>query len=226
MTAITAQDILKYITMIRVNFPPDAYSFVNAKDLDKYLTTGEETDTSILIKSWLAILKGYPRELCNNAVINAIKNFEYGKYPKINDILKEIERMREAYEKSDAELWAELSTAIREVGRWYSRFNETFTISADSNVTQGDYAREQVAKIFNELSPELKEYCRSQRGLIDLSEIPTKDFQFEKARFLRVMPTIKERARVRQQTGESLAGLIQGLSGAIACDDKKQLTGG
>lgn len=211
MTAITPADCNKYITTIRINFE-NAYK----------KQTDEERE--ILIRSWYAILKEYPKEIVDKAVLQAIKHAEYA--PRIGTIVKEIERMREAYEKSDAELWAELRGAVREVGRWYPRFAETFTISADSNVTQGDYAREQVAKIFNDLSPELKEYCRNQRGLIDISQIPESDLQYEKARFLRVMPTLKERARVRQETSEQLAGIIQGLSGAISCDGMKQLTGG
>lgn len=209
MTAITAQDINKYITTIRINFE-NAYK------------TQTDEERQILIKSWYAILKDYPKEIVDKAVLQAIKHAEYA--PRIGTIVKEIERMREAYEKSDAELWAELRSVLREVEKCaYSfRFN-----AMDANgKTQGDNARDRVEEIFNGLSPELKDYCRNSRGLIDIAQMSEKDITlYERPRFMRVIPTIKERARTRQETGEQLAGLIQGLTGAIGCDGMKLLKG-
>lgn len=208
MTEITAADINKYITTIRINFE-NAYK------------TQTDEERQILIKSWYAILKDYPKEIVDKAVLQAIKHAEYA--PRIGAIVKEIERMREAYEKSDAELWAELRGVFREVEKCaYSfRFN-----AIDSNgKTQGDNARDRVEEIFSGLSPELKEYCRNSRGLIDIAQLPESDLQYEKARFLRVIPTLKERQRTRQETPERLAGIIQGLSTALECDGMKLLNG-
>ena len=207
MTRLTPQDVLKYITTIRINFE-NAYK------------TQTDEEREILIKSWYAILKDYPKEVCDVAVINAIKNAEFA--PRIGTIVKEIEKMREAYEKSDAELWAELRGVFREVEKCAYSFR--FNAIAPNGKTQGDNARERVEEIFNGLSPELKDYCRNSRGLIDISQLSENDIQFEKARFLRVMPTIKERAKTRSET-PNLAGLIQGLSGALECDGTKLLQG-
>lgn len=209
MTAIQPTDINRYITTIRINFE-NAYK------------TQTDEERQILIKSWFAILKDYPKEIVDKAVLQAIKHAEYA--PRIGSIVKEIERMREAYEKSDAELWAELRGVLREVEKCAYCFR--FNALDDNGKTQGDNARERVEEIFNGLSPELKDYCRNQRGLIDVAQMSENDLTlYERPRFNRAMPTIKERARTRQETGEQLAGIIQGLSGALDCDGTKLLKG-
>ncbi len=209
MTAITPQDVNKYLTTIRINFE------------NSYKTQTDE-ERQILIKSWCAILKDYPKEIVDKAVLQAIKHAEYA--PRIGTIVKEIERMREAYEKSDAELWAELRSVLREVEKCAYCFR--FTALDANGKTQGDNARDRVEEIFNGLSVELKDYCRNSRGLIDVAQMPEKDLTlYERPRFMRVIPTIKERARTRQETGEQLAGLIQGLSAALDCDGMKQIQG-
>ena len=209
MTAITAQDINKYITTIRINFE-NAYK------------TQTDEERQILIKSWYAILKDYPKEIVDKAVLQAIKHAEYA--PRIGAIVKEIERMREAYEKSDAELWAELRGVLREVEKCVYCFR--FNAMEENGKTQGDNARDRVEEIFNGLSIELKDYCRNPRGLIDVAQMSDNEITlYERPRFMRVIPTIKERERVRQETPEALAGIIQGLTGALACDDMKLLKG-
>lgn len=212
MTAITAHDINKYITTIRINFE-NAYK------------TQTDEERQILIKSWFAILKEYPKEIVDKAVIDAIKYTRSKDFaPRIGDIVERIEKMREAYEKSDAELWAELTGVLREVHRNYYAFR--FTAIDYNGKTQGDNARERVAEIFNGLSDELKEYCRTQRGLIDIAEYTDEQLSYERGRFMRTIPTIKERAKTRQETPEQLAGLIKGLSVAIKCNEMKQIKGG
>lgn len=209
MTAITPADCNKYITTIRINFE-NAYK------------TQTDEEREILIKSWYAILKDYPKEICDKAVLQAIKHAEYA--PRIGTIVKEIERMREAYEKSDAELWAELRGVLREVEKCAYSFR--FNAIDDNGKTQGDNARDRVEEIFNGLSIELKDYCRNSRGLIDVAQMSENELTlYERPRFMRVIPTIKERARTRQETPESLAGIIQGLSAALDCDGMKQIQG-
>jgi uncharacterized protein YhaN len=203
MTALTLEDVVKYVTMIRINFE------------NAYKAQSDE-EREMLYMSWFAILKDYPKEVCDKAVINAIKNAEFA--PRIGSIVKEIERMREAYEKSETELWAELSNVLREVNACRSRFNATFI--EENGRSQGDNARIRLKEIFDELSPELKEYCRNADGLLEIAKIETADLQFEKARFLKMIPTLKERAKTRQETSDKLAGLIQGLSGQFAIDNE------
>ena len=207
MTPITPQDVNKYITTIRINFE------------NSYKTQNDE-EREILIKSWYAILKDYPKEIVSQAVIDAIK---YAKFaPRIGDIVERIEKMREAYEKSDEELWSELTGVLRKVSSNTYAYRYTF-IEANGK-TQGENALQRNKDIFAGLSDELKAYCQSLDDLEKIAEYTDEQLSYEKGRFLRIMPTIKQRARTRQET-PNLAGLIQGLSVAIECDGMKLLKG-
>ena len=210
MTPITPTDVNKYITTIRINFE------------NAYRTQTDE-EREILIRSWYAILKEYPKEVVDKAVINAIKNAEYA--PRIGSIVKEIEKMQVALEKSDAELWAELTGVLRDVARNVYAFRFTY-IEANGR-TQGDNARIRVKEIFNGLSPELKEYVRNTKGLIEIAGYTDEELTYERGRFIRTMPQVKERAKTRQQMPESLAGIIQGLANhfTLGCDGTKLLQG-
>lgn len=202
MTPITPQDVNKYITTIRINF-------------ENSYKTQTDKEREILIKSWFAILKDYPKEIVDKAVINAIKYSEFA--PRIGTIVKEIEKMREAYEKSDEELWAEFTVALEKVNRVNMFGNRDWL----DNGRLVNPAKETL-RIYKGLSPELQSFVGDIPELIALSKRET--LEYEKGRFLRTMPTIKERARTRQET-PNLAGLIQGLSSAIDCDGLKLLKG-
>lgn len=195
MTQLTINDVNQYITMIRINFE-NAYK----------AQTAEERE--MLLASWYAILKDYPKEVCDTAVLNAIKNATFA--PRIGSIVKEIEKMQEAYEKTEAELWAELQGCLREVGACAYRFR--FNFIEANGLTQGENARIRANEIFNNLSPELKEYCRNVNGLIELAQLDGEQMSFEKGRFNKMMPQLKDRAKTRAQIGGNLTGLIQSLS--------------
>ena len=181
--------------MIRINFE-NAYKTQNIEERE------------MLLASWYAILQEYPKEICDKAVINAIKNAEFA--PRIGNIVKEIENMQEAFEKTDHELWAELISKFREVRRFASRVNNNFVES--NGLTQGENARQILEEIFDELSPELKDYCRNSRGLIELAQYSEEQLSYERGRFIRTMPQLRERKKTRAQTPINLAGLIQGIS--------------
>lgn len=195
MTKITIEDVNKYITMIRINFE-NAYKTQNIEERE------------MLLASWYAILQEYPKEICDKAVINAIKNAEFA--PRIGNIVKEIENMQEAFEKTDHELWAELISKFREVRRFASRVNNNFVES--NGLTQGENARQILDEIFDELSPELKDYCQNSRGLIELAQYTEEQLSFERGRFIKTMPQLRARKKMREQTPVNLAGLIQGIS--------------
>ena len=195
MAHLTINDVNQYITMIRINFE-NAYR----------AQTDEERE--MLLASWYAILQNYPKEVCDAAVLNAIKNAEYA--PRIGSIVREIEKMQVAYEKTDAELWAELKGCMREVAECVYRFR--FTYIEPNGLSQGDNARLRVKEIYNGLSPELKEYCRNEHGLIELAQLTDEQMSFEKGRFNKAMPVLKERAKTRAQIGGgSLFGLIHSM---------------
>lgn len=195
MTPLTMEDVNKYITMIRINFE-NAYKAHN------------DEERQMLLQSWYAILREYPKEVCDRAVINALKNAEFA--PRIGAIVKEIERMQVAYEKSESELWAELKGALRVAADCAYRFRFNFVEA--NGLTQGENAKIKLRGVFDNLSPELKEYCRNEHGLIELSQLTEEQLSYEKGRFNRTMPQLKERAKTRAQIGGNLSGLLQGMS--------------
>lgn len=190
MTALTIEDINRYITTIRINFE------------NAYKTQSEE-ERVLLYKTWFACLKEYPKEIVDKAVLNAIKHAKFA--PRIGDIVEQIESLRVAYEKTDAELWESLTRVLPEVGKimyfgtqrsWYNGR------LIDPN--------EEVNRIYAELDPLLQDYVGGIAGLVTLAR--TEKLDFEKARFLKTVPTLKARARTRHDTGDGLAAIAAGLA--------------
>ena len=192
----TKLDAIKAITKIRVNFP------------NAFPTESDEQE-QLLIETWYECLEEYPAELVARALKESLKTAKFA--PKIGDITEKIEAMRTAYEKSDAELWAELMGVLREVERCAYSFKYTYV--DESGISQGDQARNRVAAIFDNLDPVLKDYCRNQRGLVELAQYTDEQLSFERGRFIRVIPQMRKNARIRRETPSMLANLVQGLSG-------------
>lgn len=200
MAALTLQDCLKYLTMIRINFE-NAYK----------MQTSEEKQ--ILIRSWFEILKDYPKEVCDKAVMNAIKNAEFA--PRIGTIVKEIEKLRTAYEKTDGELWTELTGVLNSVGRlMYFGTSKHWYNGKLIDPT------EEVEKIFEKLDPLLQNYVGGVSGLVALSKKET--LEYEKGRFLKNVEILRTRERTKQETPLGLQGIIKELSRPT--DDTKLLS--
>lgn len=200
---LSIKDIHQYITMIRINFE-NAYK------------TQTDEERKMLYGSWFAILKNYPKEICDKAVINAIARAEFA--PRIGSIVKEIESMLEAYEKTDHELWAELTSVLREVSSCAYAFR--YTYREENGLTQGENARNRVIEIFNGLSQELKAYCKNWQGLVEIARQPLDQLKFEQSRFTKVMPQLRERTKMRAQT-PGLETLLQGVNTQLLLDGQK-----
>ena len=198
---LTKTDIVKFITKIRVNFE-NAYK-CNSKE-----------ENILLVESWYDILCKYPKEVCEKAVNAALEHATQGKAPRIGDIVTFIKKMQSAYEKDDSELWAELQGVLREVSRCVYMFNHTYV--EEDGISQGDKARNRVAEIFNSLDPALKDYCRDQRGLVELARYTDEQISYERGRFMRIMPTVRERIKTRQETPENIQMLLQGMADKMA----------
>lgn len=179
--------------MIRINFE-NAYK------------THSDIERQILIKSWYEILKEYPKEVCDKAVIAAIRTAEFA--PKIGTIVKEIEKMQEAMQKTGTELWSELTAVLRQLAN--NAYKYRFNYIEENGRTQGENAREANKKIFASLSPELKAYYNDLAGLIRLTQLTNDDLNFEKARFLRDLPQLRERAKVKRRLPNEVVGMLGG----------------
>ena len=209
MQKITLQDINKYITTIRIEYP-------NAFPIQAKTETERAELYKMLCVSWYKQLEQYPKEVCDVAVMNALGNARDGRYPRIGDVKYQVERIEEACQKSDNELWAELQSVLWEVA------NNVGLYKYEAN---GEQARKRNREIFESLSPELKEYCQNIDGLTEIAFYDIDKLGFERGRFIKALPQIKERAKVRATLPEAVKSLVTGerlLIGGKYEDEKKQ----
>lgn len=180
MTPLKKTDIHKLLVLIRANFE-NAYNFKT------------EEEARLLVEFWYDSLKGYPKELVYQAVGNAIKRSEYA--PKIANVLNEIERLTGANAKTDIELWAELDDVLYEVSdtAQYLRYPQHY-----------ERANKKLQKLYDVLSDEIKLYVVNVSALVFIAEMDAESLKFEKVRFLKTMPTLKEHSRNKKAAEQFL----------------------
>lgn len=180
MTELKKTDIHKLLVLIRANFE-NAYSFKT------------EEEARLLIEFWYDSLKGYPKEVVYQAVGNAIKHSEFA--PKIANILNEIKVLNSVNEKTDIELWAELDDVLYEVydTAQYLRYPQHFN-EADKKLNE----------IYNALSDEVKLFVVNVSTLMEIAAMDSESRKFEKARFLKSMPSLREHASNKAQSEQFL----------------------
>lgn len=180
MTELKPKDILDVITLIRVNFD-NAYNFKT------------EEEAKMLVSFWYDSLKEYSKEVVYQAVANAIKHSEY--VPKLANILNEIKALSSLNEKTDIELWAELDDILYEVydTAQYLRYPQHFE-SADKKLNE----------LYNALSDDIKLFVVNVSTLIEIAAMDKESRKFEKARFLKSMPDLREHAKNKAQAEQFL----------------------
>lgn len=200
--------IVEYIALINLQFP-NAYQFSADRDKETFISL------------WFEGLKSYPKELCDVAVKNALYKAEFA--PKIATVIKEAESLLEAQGSSDGELWNELVTALAAIRSELPYAGERYdtVIHDDTGLTTAGEARRRIAKVYDGLDVRLKEYCGSMRGFMDVAQTDEADLQFEKGRFMKRLPAITERIKIKRQTPPQLASLIKSLAG----EENKRLLG-
>ncbi|MGN0812807.1 MAG: hypothetical protein ACI4MQ_04765 [Candidatus Coproplasma sp.] len=169
MTQLTIDDIVKYIVKIKLNFE-NAY------------TATTDIERQLLAESWYEALSEYPKDICDQAVNNALKNAKFA--PRLGDITEEIENLINADSKSDEELWAELVSTLPRV----------YEISRYSTYPQySAWAHAKLTEIFNSLDQSLQAYVVNTAALVELSEQTAENLKFEKARFFKQASTLRKR---------------------------------
>lgn len=198
---ITKSEIVKIVTAIKIQCP-------------EALPYKDETELDILVDMWFDIFKGITKEIVWTATRNALKNTVYQKQNWVGAISQEIEKLRTAYEKTDGELWTELTSVLNGVGKlmyfgtarhWYNgKLIEPM---------------EEVNKIYQKLDPILQNYVGGVSGLIALSKQET--LEYEKGRFLKNVEILRTRERAKKETPLALAGIVQELSGRFVIESKE-----
>lgn len=184
MAVLSEEDIVRYIIKIKLNFEN---AFSPANDFERQL----------LIESWLDALREYPKEVCDIAVNNALKKAKFA--PRLGDITEEIESILNADKKTDEELWAELTDILPRVYD-ISRYNSYPHYAA--------WAQHKLQEIFNSLDKSVQLFVVNTSTLTELSEMTEESLHFEKARFLKQLPSIRKRGEERERA-QKLLGLIK-----------------
>ncbi len=165
---LTKNDVIKIIELIRVNYD-NAYSGLS-KD-----------ETALLLDFWYDSLKKYPKETVFECVKNAINSCEYA--PRLANIVKEVRRLQEANAPTDEQLWAELTNVLGQV----------YQVSRYLSYPQySQWTNAQLNKLYDGLSEELKLFVVNRSTLIDIAEMTDENLQYERARFFKQMPTLRQ----------------------------------
>jgi len=126
-------------------------------------------------------LKKYPKETVFNCVNNAINSCEYA--PRLANIVKEIRKIQQASAHSNAELWAELTGVLGKV----------YQISRYLSYPQySQWTDTELNKVYDGLSDELKLFVVNRSTLVEIAEMTEDNLQYERARFFKQMPTLRE----------------------------------
>lgn len=189
-------DIVQYLFLIRQTWN-DAYK------------TDSKEEESILANFWFEVLKPYPKEVVNNAFMNAIRTSKF--YVKPADIIGEIEKMREALIPTELELWKKLFGACERWGRLLSDLRNKY---------QNDYLNEQEEKAqqdYDGLSAEIRKYW--VKSFIDFlkyaNEVDKMDetsLSVEKSNFIKFIAKCREKEKIKETMSEEVKGLLGGAS--------------
>ena len=181
MTALDRNDVIKMIIKIQLNFE------------NAYVTSGD-LERELLVESWFEALCDYPKEACNQAVINVLKRAKFA--PRLGDIVEEAEKLCHSDLKTDNELWAELTDVL---GRAYD-------VSRYLIYPQhAEWAQDRLDKIYDGLSEDLKLYVVNCAALIEISEMNADALTYERARFFKQMPVLRRQSADRQNAQKFLA---------------------
>lgn len=180
MTTLEKTDIHKILVLIRTNFE-NSYNFKT------------EEEARLLVEFWYESLKEYPKEVVYQAVYSAVRRSEFA--PKIATILNEIKTLNSVNEKTDIELWTELEDVLYEVYETaqYMRYPQHY-----------HNAEKKVNKIYSDLSDEIKLFVVNVSTLIEISAMDSESRKFEKARFLKTMPSLRQHAKDKVQAEQFL----------------------
>lgn len=170
-----------------------------------------ENDMYNLVELWYDCLREYPYEVVVQATKNAIKHSEYP--PRIATVVKEAESLIDAQGTGDGELWNGLCSALRQIRSELPYASDRYdtVVHNDTGLTTAGEARKFIAKVYNGLDEKVKEYCGNMRGFMDLAAIAEEDMQYEKGRFLKQLPVLAERIKIKRETPPQLANLIKGI---------------
>ncbi len=199
---LTKQDVASIVGVIKANYD------------NAYRNSTKETLLA-MIEQWYKSLVIYDKEIVGVAVKRVLESSEY--VPTLAHIIREIKEIKAATEPTETELWERLVKVLGKVDDCVYRFR--FNAIQSNGMTQGQNARLEFEKIWDDLPQVLKEYCSNENGLINLSRLTYDELSFEKGRFLKILPTLKTRLEIKQTINPDIlqlaSGTVKELSGSV-----------
>lgn len=197
----TKSEIVRIITAIKIQCP-------------EALPYKDRVEFEILVNMWHEMLGCYPKEVVWQATKNAMKKTVYQKQNWIGAICQEIEKFKEVNEKTDGELWTELTAILNKVGR-------TMYFGGQSYWDNGELIDPivKIKEFYEELDPILKGYVGGISGLISLTEI--ENLEYEKGRFLKSVENLRNKQKQKAEMSPEFEKLVNGIS--IGIENKNQL---
>ena len=196
-------DVAKYVGAILINFPN---AFNANTDTDKYL----------LIETWYAALRKYPKEIVSHVVMDVIAHSEYA--PKLGSVINCIERLQDIASDSAETLWAILIKAVRAADKLKYSFCDTF--KDEKGLTGKDRAILALGNLWSELPEELKQYLGNKAELMRLTDA---ELDYEKGRFFKALPAIKERIALQRRLPTEVHEMSKRLSEQFSLNKNKAL---
>ena len=152
----------------------------------------KDSDIGITAKVWALVLKDIPDNIVEVAFLKCIQTCKVPPTPA--DVFEKISAMAELTKETDEELWSIYTKALKQTATQMYYFQ--FTCIEPNGKTQGENARIKVTSIWDKLPERLKQYIGSEGELMRMARnYGEEELKFEKTRFLKTLPTIKEREK-------------------------------
>jgi hypothetical protein len=154
---------------------------------------------------WERVLQNYNDEEVSAAFYSCLQSCKVPPTPA--DIIERINGARKALEPSNEQLWGVYYDALIRTLDLMAQFSYTFVES--DGISQGQKARNKVDKLYEGLPSKIKEYLGSKGELMRIARsINTQDASFEKARFLKAMPSVEKSQEARNLLGGASASAL------------------
>lgn len=155
----------------------------------------KEADVKALVKTWELLLYSYSDNDVKAAMIKCLQTCKTPPTPA--DVIEQLTALKQSKQLTSESLWGRFLDTMHKVDDLSYRLN--FTFVEDNGLTQGQNARNKISRIWEQLPQELKSYIGSQGELIRMArEYDDTALTFEKARFLKALPSIRESHECQQ----------------------------
>lgn len=166
----------------------------------------EATNIEVLVKTWGLLLNDFPDAIVEVAFLKCLQICKMPPTPA--DVIEQIKAIHTANETSEEELWMVYMQALKDTSTYVYRTRYPL---------YGEDPWQKIEELWQGLPGEIRRYVGSKSELMRYSRSFTdEDLQYEKTRFLKAMPTLREREEYVK-----LAALTTGENTMIGIEEKK-----